>query len=211
MSYLIVRNWERYQHYKNRRPIWIKFYVELLDDMELRKLPITTRLLWDQLLLLAAKSDNRILNDSEEIARSTRIPHEATANGIQELLEGRWLRQVRSKRHASKMLANRYQVATPEAETEKEQKQNRSKTTPRTTPDMNGLPISQQLHTLHLLNWIGDHSDNGTPTVITNLVNRTTEAQLIHVIESSKTAKARNRAKWAVGALQSELDERTPT
>ena len=32
MHHLRVRNWERYQHYKERNPPWIKLYVELLDE-----------------------------------------------------------------------------------------------------------------------------------------------------------------------------------
>ena len=30
--WIVVRNWERFQHYKDRRPTWIKIYTELLDD-----------------------------------------------------------------------------------------------------------------------------------------------------------------------------------
>ncbi len=112
MSYLSVRNWERYQHYRDRRPIWIKFYVELLDDVELRRLPVATRLLWDQILLLAARLDNAIPNDAEELSFLTRIPQKAVAVGIKQLVAGRWLSEKRSRSAASKMLAKRYQDAS---------------------------------------------------------------------------------------------------
>lgn len=32
MQYIHVRNWERFQHYKDRTPKWIKLYTELLKD-----------------------------------------------------------------------------------------------------------------------------------------------------------------------------------
>ena len=27
-----VKNWEKFQHYRDRNPPWIRFYVEVLDD-----------------------------------------------------------------------------------------------------------------------------------------------------------------------------------
>jgi hypothetical protein len=119
-TYLSVRNWDRFQHYKDRRPLWIKFYVELLDDVELRRLPIETRLLWDQLLLLAARLDNAIPNDPEELWTLTRIAPDAIGKGIDQLIKGRWLRETQTPRRASKLLAKRTKSASPETEKEKE-------------------------------------------------------------------------------------------
>jgi len=28
-----IKNWQKFQHYKDRRPVWIKLYPELLDDI----------------------------------------------------------------------------------------------------------------------------------------------------------------------------------
>src|SRR5690606_19747530 len=33
-GYLTVKNFERFQHYKDRNPPWIKLYNDLLDDYE---------------------------------------------------------------------------------------------------------------------------------------------------------------------------------
>jgi hypothetical protein len=97
--YLAVRNWERYQHYKDGRPvIWIKLYVSLLDDPELRALPPETRLLWDQLLLLAARTDNVLRRDWEWIAACTSLDTKSVQTGVQLLLKGAWLRQFDSRR-----------------------------------------------------------------------------------------------------------------
>lgn len=121
MSYLSVRNWNHYQHYKTRRPVWIKLHLELLDDHQIRALPYPTRLLWDQLLLLAGKYANAIPNDLKLISGLTGIEPEDCREGIHTLLKGRWLREKRTTRTASKRASNpASHSASPEVEKEKE-------------------------------------------------------------------------------------------
>lgn len=123
MSYLRVRNWHKFQHYTDRKPIWIKYYVELLDDKQMKRLPVTTRLLWDQLLLLAARHDNAILNDSEEIAKDSGIELEACREGLEVLLKGRWLSETETPRRASK-------AASSSARAEKEKRKRKTPKSP---------------------------------------------------------------------------------
>lgn len=101
-GFLSVTNWHEYQHYRDRTPIWVKFYVEILHDEKLKKLPIPTRLLWDQMLLLAATFQNSVPNSPELIAELTGIPPETCREAIQDLLQGRWLREKTTRRAASK-------------------------------------------------------------------------------------------------------------
>ena len=56
--FLSVSRWREYQYYKDRRPIWIKLYLDLLDKQDFSELPVTTQLLWFKLLLLAARTGN---------------------------------------------------------------------------------------------------------------------------------------------------------
>lgn len=60
MQYLSVKNFEKYQHYKKRRPPWIKFYRELLDDYEFLQLPDAAKWQYCGLLLLASIHGNRV-------------------------------------------------------------------------------------------------------------------------------------------------------
>lgn len=114
-TYLRVTKWDRYQHYKNRRPPWIKFYTDLLHPFnKINDLPVPTRYLFDRLLLLAAEYDNAIPNDSELIANLLRMETEDVTNGIQQLVKGRWIQATSSKRRASKTLARCVQNPTPE-------------------------------------------------------------------------------------------------
>lgn len=101
-GFLSVTNWTEYQHYRDRTPTWIKFYVDILHDEKLKKLPIHSRLMWDQMLLLAATFQNSVPNSPEVIANLTGIPRELCGEAIDDLLKGRWIREKSTRRAASK-------------------------------------------------------------------------------------------------------------
>ena len=102
-GFLSVKNFARYQHYRNRRPPWIKFYRELLDPHnKLNDLPVATRYLYDRLLLLAAEWENVIPNDPELIAKLLRMPTGSCREGLAHLVKGGWLSQKQTRRRASK-------------------------------------------------------------------------------------------------------------
>ena len=122
VSYLRVKNWERFQHYKDRRPPWIKFHVELLDDHELQTLPVDARLMYSLILLVAARTDNNIPSDPEYISRQTALPAKVVAAAVQTLVDKGFLVPSDRKRAASKALARRKQSAKPETEAYTEKK-----------------------------------------------------------------------------------------
>lgn len=55
-----VKNFDRFQHYKDRSPPWIKLYNELLDDYEFGLLPDATKMHLVAIWLLASRSENKI-------------------------------------------------------------------------------------------------------------------------------------------------------
>lgn len=63
MQYLRIKNYEQYQHYKDRNPPWIKLYRCIMNDYDLRSVPVTSRLAYVYLLIVASETDNRIPND----------------------------------------------------------------------------------------------------------------------------------------------------
>ena len=63
---LIPKNWESFQHYKDRSPTWIKLHKHLLDDMAFQRLPVGARALAPMLWLLASESVQGIFNGSTE-------------------------------------------------------------------------------------------------------------------------------------------------
>lgn len=58
-----IKNWDEFQHYKDRNPPWIKFYHSLLDDYSYACLRDDSKLLLISLYLLAAKTGNKIPYD----------------------------------------------------------------------------------------------------------------------------------------------------
>lgn len=68
-QYFRIKNFERFQHYKNRRPSWIKFYNSLLTDMEFNSLTEVQQLHLLKLWLLASQNKNRLIFDSQTIRK----------------------------------------------------------------------------------------------------------------------------------------------
>lgn len=62
-GYIKVKNYKKFQHYKNRRPPWIKLYISLLDDYEFLQLSDENKWYTVALYLLASQHENRIPND----------------------------------------------------------------------------------------------------------------------------------------------------
>lgn len=86
MEYLKIKNWEEYQHYKDRCPPWIKLHVKILNDMDFVALSCASRGLLMQLWILASEHDGNIQNDLEFIKfrlRDTAIKQENINSLIQ--------------------------------------------------------------------------------------------------------------------------------
>jgi hypothetical protein len=68
-AYIRVRNFSRYQHYKNRNPPWVKLYNSLLDDYSFGRLQDASKWLAVGLTLLASRTENHIPADPEWLSR----------------------------------------------------------------------------------------------------------------------------------------------
>ena len=108
-----IKNWQRFQHYTNRKPSWIKLYRDLLDDPEWAALDGNTAKILVMLWLLAAEGENGGLPDNETIAFRLRKSTKDINAAISKLCH--WLVQ-----DASNPLAAGYQDASLEREREKE-------------------------------------------------------------------------------------------
>jgi hypothetical protein len=69
MTFLAVKNFEKFQHYKQRNPPWIKLHSSILFDYDFGRLPDASKLHVVGLWLLASKSGNRIPDDPRWIAQ----------------------------------------------------------------------------------------------------------------------------------------------
>lgn len=102
------KNWCEFQHYKNRRPPWIKLYRSLLDDVEYHCLPDASKALAIMLWLLASESETGVINaDSKALAFRLRTTPQKIKDALKPLIdEGFFI--------ASGVLAECLQDAIPE-------------------------------------------------------------------------------------------------
>lgn len=86
-----IKNWEKFQHFKDRRPPWVKLYRDLLDDKEWHKLDDSAAKLLVMLWLLASENNGN-LPAIDEIAFRVRLPQSSVEQSVSRL--SHWLTQV---------------------------------------------------------------------------------------------------------------------
>ena len=112
-KYFKVKNFDKYQHYKNRKPPWIKLYNDILDDYEFACLQDDSKMHLIAIFLLASRYHNKIRSDSSWIAKRINAKNKVDLDVLEEAGFIIYLDD-------SIMLASRKQSAIPETETEKE-------------------------------------------------------------------------------------------
>lgn len=91
MQFFRVRNFEKFQHYADRRPPWIKLYRDLWDDPRFFRLSDSDRYLLIGLFVLASQHENKVSSDQKwlkaQLLTSKTIP-------LQFLIDTGWLEDV---------------------------------------------------------------------------------------------------------------------
>ena len=112
---LIPKNWDKFQHYKDRNPPWIKLHRDLLIDKEFMRLPLASKALAPMLWLLASENINGVFEaDFDQLEFRLRLSQKELKDGLKPLIDNGFFLD------ASTMLAPRLQDAIPETETETE-------------------------------------------------------------------------------------------
>jgi hypothetical protein len=107
-----IKNWTKFQHFKDRRPPWVKLYRDILDDLEWHELdPLAAKVLV-MLWLIASEDDGRI-PDTKTLAFRLRLTEIKTKEIVIKL--SHWLEQ-----DDISAISNGYQVDSTETETERE-------------------------------------------------------------------------------------------
>jgi hypothetical protein len=115
-----IKNWSKFQHFKDRRPPWVKLYRDLLDDMEWHQLdPLASKVLVT-LWLLASEDENQEgqLPDIKTIAWRLRLTEKQVSECVSKL--SHWLEQ-----DGITVISDGYHDDRPETETETETKKER--------------------------------------------------------------------------------------
>jgi len=109
---IVVNNLSKYQHYKDRNIIWVKLYVDILQDYKFCQLKDNERWFFLGLILLAVKNDNKIPLKTHYIAKNIlfyEIWDEVETKKFQRTVK----KLTDLKLIDVKMLASCYQVASP--------------------------------------------------------------------------------------------------
>ena len=125
MSYKI-KDWNKFQHFKDRKPPWIKLYRDILDDLEWHELdPLAAKALV-AIWLIASENDG-CLPDTKKLAFRLRLSEKQTISIVSQL--SHWLIQ-----DDITMISDRYQDDSLEKEIETElEKETEREARPRAT------------------------------------------------------------------------------
>lgn len=100
VGYIFIPNWKRHQHYKNRRPTWIKLYIDLADDIDtdgfLSLTAVQRSALIGIWMLVAGAGNGRLLYDCCELRARLRLPR-LQQSDLDLLLRAGWIDVVDSK------------------------------------------------------------------------------------------------------------------
>ena len=123
MSGYKIKNWKEFQHFKDRRPPWIKLYRGLLDDKKWFDLAGDDAKNLVMLWLIASENDGE-LPDVESLSFRLRISESELKGSILRL--DHWLEQ-----DDIDLISDVYQHDAPETETETELEREKRQTDPR--------------------------------------------------------------------------------
>lgn len=98
-----IKNWAQFQHFKDRRPPWVKLYRDLLDDMEWHELDAKAAKALVMFWLIASEADGE-LPDTKKLAFRLRMSEKECLDVISKL--SHWL-----EHDDINAISTRYQVA----------------------------------------------------------------------------------------------------
>ena len=115
-----IKNWSKFQHFKDRRPPWIKLYRDILDDIDWHQLdPLASKVL--VMCWLIASEDDGNLPEIKTLAFRLRMTEKQTSECISKL--SHWL-----EHDDINMISSGYQTDSTETETETEKKKEKKAT-----------------------------------------------------------------------------------
>jgi hypothetical protein len=116
-----IKNWTKFQHFKDRRHPWVKLYRDILDDLEWHELdPLAAKVLV-MLWLIASENEGRI-PDNKTLAFRLRLTEMKTKEIIIKL--SHWLEQ-----DDISTISKQYQSDSTETKTERETETKKEKKT----------------------------------------------------------------------------------
>jgi hypothetical protein len=114
-----IKHWKKFQHFKDRKPPWVKLYRDILDDLQWHELdPLAAKVLV-MLWLIASEDEGRIPNN-KTLAFRLRLTESKTKEIVTKL--SHWLEQ-----DDINTISDGHQHDLPEREREKEGEKEKEK------------------------------------------------------------------------------------
>jgi hypothetical protein len=126
-QWIIIPGWDKFQHYPDRDPLWIKNYRALLTDEDYLGLPEGTRAVLHGLWLAYASSDGQLRLDTRSL--SSRLRLRVTKLQLERLNHAGWIEFAASKPLALARARARSQEETRQDPPKKVPKKNRRRVT----------------------------------------------------------------------------------
>ena len=114
-----IKNWNKFQHFKDRKPPWVKLYRDLLDDIDWHELDAQASKVLVMLWLIASEEDGNI-PATKTLAFRLRMTEKQTIDCLNKL--SHWLEQ-----DDISSISERYQNDSLETETYKEKEKETKK------------------------------------------------------------------------------------
>lgn len=115
--WILIPNWEKFQHYHDRHPPWLKVYIELLDKDEYLTLPPGTRGVLHGLWLLYARTRGVLRADPKRL--SSALGASVYRSQLERLNHAGFIRLVASKPVAHSYTLARSRRVSPKGDTKK--------------------------------------------------------------------------------------------
>jgi hypothetical protein len=208
-KYLVISKAGDYQHYRTRRPPWVKLHRHILDDKKLSHVTPATRWLFLGLVLLTSEESNRALKlDQEarkEIARRLNLPRKQVEEGIKALQRRGFICLV----DASTAQAFCTALSTEHRGTEEEKKTSYPSGVSGSSiggVEKNGDSADSDISKETKLSLLeAMMKTDSARTQLRTLSAKATESNLSRVLESARYAKMRNPDVYILAALRGEL------
>lgn len=198
-----VVDWDRFQHYRNRRPSWVKNYVALLDDVDYLALTPTQRATLHGLWLLYAKTARKVPENTAWISRKLGV--RVTKRTLAALSHAGFIRIT-----ASRPLAEWSQNAR--AETDKELDKGSTRSALRSELSISN-DVKNGYSVTRLMDEIRD-ADERTRATVSAYASTLPEASISAALESLRARRRRpgpplaSEARYVVATLRTMREER---
>lgn len=160
-----IKDWAKFQHFKDRRPPWIKLYRDILDDLEWHELDAQAAKVLVMLWLIASESDGE-LPDIKKLAFRLRMTESKVLEVVSKL--SHWLEQ-----DDIAAISPRYQSDLPERETEGETETEKKPTRKRADP----LPCPEDVTPQVWDDWLALRKKKSAPVTATVIEGAREEAK----------------------------------